>query len=293
MSARIITGMSADEYHSDPLPTPSLSSSIAHTLVSRSPLHAWSQHPRLGGVPREPTKSLDRGSLSHALMLGAGKELAILDFDDFRTKAAREARDAARAEGLLPVLLKDLDAAEAVAIELRKRFAEYGVALDGQKEIVVTWSETADDGSEVLCRGMMDHVAIPIIDDLKSCRSAHPLACQRHVDGYGYAIQHAAYVSAIEKLHPELAGRVSMRFVFYELEPPFAVTPVRLSGAFRELGHRRWRRAINAWARCLREARWPAYVDGWTELEPPPWALSQDVAEQMDDRDNDWKETAQ
>lgn len=291
MNARIITGMSADEYHSDPMPTPSLSSSIAHTLISRSPLHAWSQHPRLGGVPREPTKSLDAGSLIHALLLGAGKELAILDVDDFKTKAAREARDAARAEGLLPIKRTDLDAAEAVAVQLRKRFAEYGLTFEGLKEIVVTWSETADDGTEVLCRGMMDHFARPVIDDLKSCRSAHPNACQRHVDGYGYAIQWAAYTSAAAKLYPDLAGRIDMRFVFFELLPPYAVTPVRLSGTFRELGERRWRRAVNTWARCLREKRWPGYVDGWTELEAPPWALSQDIEQQMGD--DDWKETAE
>ena len=35
------------DYHKDPSPTPSLSSSIAKLLVNESPYHAYRQHPRL------------------------------------------------------------------------------------------------------------------------------------------------------------------------------------------------------------------------------------------------------
>lgn len=276
-----ILHLSADDYHADPAP-PSLSASIAHVLVKQSPAHAHSRHPRLGGVMPAPTRSMDRGTLAHALILGAGKEIAIVEgYDDYRSPKAREARDMAISQGKIPVLAEEYDDASFTARALRGKFASrFGIEFSGESEIVALWGE-AVGGAEVQCRAMMDHIALPRVYDLKSCRSAHPDACQRHAEDYGYAIQRAAYVSAIEHLRPEWAGRVDFIFVFYELEPPFEVTPLRMAGPFRELGERRWRRAVATWERCLRTNTWPGYADGIIDLEPPPWALAKDLDQEM------------
>lgn len=278
----------AQEYFAEPCKVPALSASIAHVLDSASPLHAWTMHPKLGGVPRAPTKSLDSGSLSHALLLGAGKDVEIIEADDYRTKAAQAARDDARKAGKVPVLVADYEAARKVAETLRARFADVGVTLRGEKEPTALWTETASNGNKVQCRGMFDHLELPIIHDLKSIRSANPLVCRRHVESYGYAIQRAAYVSAVERIKPEFTGRVDFVFVFYELEPPYAVTPIRLSGAFRELGERAWRRSVDRWEECLRTNKWPAYTAGVMDLEPSPWALSKDMDRQLDGASIDW-----
>lgn len=267
----------ADEYLADPCKVPALSSSIANVIDSQSPMHAWSMHPKLGGISRSPTKALDNGSLSHALLLGAGKGIKVIDAADFRTNAAKAERDAARAAGKLPVLAADYDAALATATILRQRFADVGVVLDGESEPTALWTETASNGAQVQCRGMMDHLKLPVVYDLKSIRSANPDVCRRHVEDYGYAIQRAAYVNAIERIKPELAGRIDFVFVFYELEPPYAVTPVRLSGAFRALGERGWRRAVNRWEKCLRTNQWPGYADRIIDVEPSQWALTKDM----------------
>lgn len=273
--------MSAEEYHTDPCSTPSLSASIAHVISSQSPLHAYARHPKLGGVPRKDTRAFDMGSLAHSLLLGAGKEIAVIEADDWKTKVAREARDDARAEGKIPVLVRDHDEAKDAADTLRQRFAGFGIVLDGDSETTAFWTETTRDGAKVQCRGMQDHLKLPTIYDLKSCRSASVGSCQRHVDSYGYAIQRAAYVSAMEKIRPDLAGRIDFVFVFFELAPPFAVTPVRLSGEFRELGERRWRRAVETWERCLRENYWPGYTESIVDLDPPRWALANDMDQQI------------
>lgn len=277
-----LLSMSAVEYHADPCDTPSLSASIAHVLDSQSPMHAYTMHPRLGGVARPPTKAFDLGSLSHALLLGNGKDIAIIDAPDYRTKAAQAARDQARDDGKVPVLVTAHEEAVEVTDTLRQRFADLGLVLNGKSEVAAFWTENTYDGTPVQCRGMMDHLKAPVVYDLKSCRSAHLDSCRKHVDAYGYDIQRAAYVSAMETLHPEFAGRIDFVFIFYELSPPFAVTPVRLSGAFRDLGRRRWKRAVNTWAQCLGANRWPAYVDSITELEPPKWAMSNDMERQFD-----------
>ncbi len=270
---------SADEYHADPCPVPSLSASIASVLDSESPLHAWSRHPRLGGVQRPPTKAFDRGTLSHALLLGAGKDVEVIEADDFRTNAAKAARDEAREAGKVPVLIADYAEAKHTAAKLRERFTALGIVLDGESELTALWAERARNGRDVQCRGMMDHLLLSSLRilDLKSIRSAKPDMCRKHVEQYGYAIQRAAYVSAVEKIVPELAGRVDFVFVFYELEPPYAVTPMRLSGAFREIGARAWKRSVDRWEECLRTNTWPGYADEIISVEPSGWALTRDM----------------
>jgi hypothetical protein len=54
--------LTAEEYFAEPCAVPALSSSVANILETESPLHAWSTHPRLGGMKRAPTRSLDLGS---------------------------------------------------------------------------------------------------------------------------------------------------------------------------------------------------------------------------------------
>jgi hypothetical protein len=65
--------ISADAYHADPAPAPSLSSSIAKTILHQTPRHAWFEHPRLNPnfEPKDDSK-FDLGSVAHELLLGKG-----------------------------------------------------------------------------------------------------------------------------------------------------------------------------------------------------------------------------
>jgi hypothetical protein len=65
-------------------------------LVDRSPWHAMWNHPRLNPA-HEPKQqdNFDIGSAFHTMMLGKGAEIEVFDFDDWRTKDAKEARSAA------------------------------------------------------------------------------------------------------------------------------------------------------------------------------------------------------
>jgi hypothetical protein len=272
--------MSEEEYHADPCDVPSLSQSIAHTLVARSPFHAWRQHPRLGGKPKTPNGSMDFGSVVHALLLGVGKEYVVLraadgtEFEDLKTKAAQRARDEARAAGKVPILAETERDALALAAVLRERLADFGVELSGRSELSVFWHEKAKDGTLVPCRGRLDHWRedIATIYDLKIVKSGHPKACQSHLVGFGGDIQAAAYVSAMSRVYPELAGRLRFVFLFCETETG-TVTPAIRGASLRDLGNRRWRRAVETWARCMKTAEWPAYVRATTPIEAPQWAL--------------------
>lgn len=269
--------ISAAEYHAETfLERPALSSSIATTLVTQSPLHAWAQHPKLGGTKGSGhTKAKDGGTLFHELVLGEGKGIVVIDAGDYKTKAAQADRDAAHAAGLTPVLRGAFEEASVAAAKIRARFEDLGIVFDGESEIAITWEVETALGP-VLCRGLMDHLreVDGIIYDLKSTRDAHPREFGKSCVTYGYDIQHAAYVQAVEQLRPELAGRVQFKFLCAELDEPHAVMVGTPKGGLRELGQRRWRRAVETWAGCLVANAWPGY--GAQDVDAPRWAILQD-----------------
>jgi hypothetical protein len=278
MTAEILD-VSETEYRGDPGKVPSLSASIAKVLIMESPAHAYDIHPKLGNRPRKPTAAMDEGTLVHALLLGKGTEIQIIDAPDFRTKAAQEARDMATGAGRLPVLRHKLDAAEKIVSQVRERIASFGISLDGMSEVAFKWDELGEDGEPVACRARLDHVNLEtgLILDVKKTESANPKKIARYMIDYGYDIQWAAYTRAVEFLKPELQGRVEMVFLFVELDPPYVVVPAKPAGLLREFGLKRWDRAVKLWERCLRTNSWPGYVTETAMLEPPAWMVADEL----------------
>lgn len=268
------------EYHRDPLPVPSLSSSIANELLSRSPLHAWSAHPKLGGEPSSSTKATDIGTIVHRLVLGKGADVEVLPYENFYTKRAKRARDLARLEGRVPMLAHVYAAAKATSDAIRSALEAAGVELEGESEVVLAWREDAEHGP-VWCRSMLDHlfVAEGRVIDIKKTMSAHPDALARAVVKYGYDVQGAAYTRAVERCFPQHEGRVDYVLAFVESEPPFATNLMRLDGVFRMRGEMRWARAVRGWSECLATGNWPGYRgpdgDAIGRLEAPAWLLRQ------------------
>lgn len=274
-----LCSMPAAQYHADPCATPSLSSSIAHLLVGKSPAHAWLAHPKLGAQPVESTAAMDEGTLLHELILRgpdeAQERLVVVKADNWRTKAAQEQREAARAEGKLALLERDLMTALTASVEILVRFQELGVVLSGVSEVAAFWQERASDGTVVQCRGMFDHVirGAGVIYDLKKSRTAHPKAIPKHVESYGYHIQATAYRRALEQIEPGLTGRVQFRWLFVEAVAPYGVTVAEPAGSMRALGDACWSQAVDTWAQCLATGEWPAYPREVQRIEASPWAL--------------------
>jgi hypothetical protein len=113
-NARRLT-MEAEKYHADPCAVPSLSSSIIHILCSQSALHAWTAHPKLNpAAVQEEAQHFDIGKIAHALLLEGEWIAEVLDFDDWRTNKAKEAREIARLNGKVPILRKHWTDVEAM-----------------------------------------------------------------------------------------------------------------------------------------------------------------------------------
>lgn len=261
--------ISPDEYHE----LDAFSSSVAKIVIKQSPLHARA------GYRKKPTKAMDRGDSLHVLTLGKGKDFEPVDAKDWRTDKAKEARDKARAAGRIPVLAADLKEYRATAEKIREQLALRKVILNGRSEQAITWTEHTDFG-DVPCKALLDHVWLDegLILDLKITEDASPSSVERTSENMGYAIQRAAYVRALEALRPDLVGRVGFAFAFCEPEEPYAVNLCEPDGVFCELGRRRWRRAVNLWARCLRDNHWPSYGEAINPLTAPPWAIAREGA---------------
>jgi hypothetical protein len=286
MSARILN-VTEEEYHADPCADPSLSHSIAHILVSESPRHAWLAHPRLGGQgkQRAATKAMDEGAILHALLLGKGAQFEMAMHDSWRTKQSQADKAAILEAGKIPILSQHFESLLKAATRVAENAAAQGFPLgvaDSESEVSIEFTERVGD-HDVLCRCRMDQIrADHVIYDVKSCRSANPRDIQRTIVQYGMDIQHVAYTRAYEQLVPDALGRADFVFLFCETEPPYEVVPARLDGIFKEIGTRRWDRALRQWRQLLLDGSWPwpGYSDGAVTLIPPSFVISQELPDE-------------
>ena len=259
---------------------PALNPHIAHTLLDRTPAHAWLKHRLMGGKKYDPTRAMDVGQLIHALLLGKGNDIVEIDANDYRTDKAREARDAAHAAGKTPVLVRELDELHGIAAKVRHKLQGFDIVLDGESERKIEWREQY---TGVLCRGVLDHnIGGSTIFELKTSKSAKPSEIERQIYTMGYDIQMAAYTQGLVTLDPKLAGRIDFVWLFVEMSEPYCVTPVRPDGALRELGSSRWDRAAHVWAKCLRSNHWPEYVTKIGTVSPPKWAMAAEIEAEVE-----------
>ncbi|MGL4240054.1 MAG: PD-(D/E)XK nuclease-like domain-containing protein [Beijerinckiaceae bacterium] len=296
MSEGLHTDIDAAAYHNDPAPEPSLSSSIARVLLDRSAWHAWTAHPRLNSAldtsESDRKRRLQLGSAAHALLLGKGKAIEVIDADTFQSKAAREMRDDAAARGLIVVTRGDYRIAQDMARVARRDLPAIVGSdpfADGQAEVVAMWRDPLGPW----CRVMIDWLRPDgIVYDYKTTAlSAYPdpQTLGRRIADLGYDMQAAFYKRGLEVLKPELRGRLRFRFIFQETDEPYGLTVVELDGMAEEMGRRRAAAAISLWHRHLSAGidirHWPGYPPGIITIEYPAFlAAMQERREMMDSR---------
>lgn len=287
--------MAAEAYHADPCEQPSLSNSIAKLMLGTCPRKAWEKHPRLNPNPEpdEPSDILDFGTLVHCLLLGKGRDIVIVDAADWRTKAAREAREQACAAGKVACLAHKHEQAVAMADAVFRKMArrdEYAAAFDqGEPELVMAWRD-----GPTWCRSLVDWIeprrsdGRVVVYDLKTTgKAAAPHGLDRVLGDGGYEMQAAFITAGVEALIPDAAGQVVVRFVVVENEPPHLATVAELSPPDVALGLRKMRAARRLWQRCLDagygQEHWPGYPDDIVTVELPGWCEASWSAREMFD----------
>lgn len=254
--------MPAEAYHADPCPEPSLSSSGARALATGTPAAYW--HER----HNPPVKRVfEFGTAGHLMVLEPeefARRVATLDFDDYRTKAAQEARDMARAEGRVPLLAKE---AAAVAEMRAALWADpvAGKAFEGgTAEQAMFWRD-AETGA--WCRTRPDYLPPHrrYLVDYKTSVSADPREFGKRMLDYGYHQQAAWYLDGVEAVSGERPERFA--FVVQEKTAPYLVSVCWVDPEALEIGRELNRYALGLFAWCLRRGEWPGYRD--TAGAPP------------------------
>lgn len=268
--------------HDAYLAHPALSASGAKVLVQPGG-PARFRHERDHGRP--PKDAFDVGHAAHDAVLGTGPELVIVDATDWRTNAAKEARDLARAAGKVPILPKTAEQVADMATALRQHPTASRLLhpTTGEAEVSLFWR---DEAYGVDRRGRVDWLRRPAADgrlilaDYKTCESAAPAAIGRAVINFGYYQQAAWYRDLIVGLG--LGKSAPFLFVFQEVAPPYFVHVVELDGDLLAMGADRNREALQIFARCTAAGEWPGYNDhGITTVTAPTWALRQHELEQQ------------
>ena len=266
--------ISFEEYLADPCPVASLSRSVIKDLVSKTPRHAYWNHPKLNKEykPEESEKKFDIGTAAHSVFLQGDNIAVCLNFDDWKTKKARGARDDARSNGLIPLLSEQYNNVLAMAEAGRKALKNSELAIDikdGDSEVTYVWKE-----GETYCRIRPDWISKDrtiVLDYKTTAQLADPEQFSKSVVNYGYDIQDAFYrrgVGAIEGIKPDFY------FFVQEVDPPYLCSLIDIDLQFQDMGNQKVKRGLHLWKECMQSGKWPGYSEGIYTIEPPAYSLA-------------------
>lgn len=258
--------------------------SMAKTLIDSCP--AVLKH-ELDNGRASPTRKMSNGTVVHQIVFGC-RQFQEIDAPDYRTKAARESKEAILARGWTPVLSPDLKPLESQANRIKEYLRlELGIEPKARaEELKLTWEHMAQLGADqgpaypLRCEGTPDHVSWDergdaVIVDLKVGELASPEDWETKVETMCYDVQSAAYVEAVRANYGESKGGQT-RYLIVATDPDLEmINHYELGEAFLLGGSRRWRKACRTYATCLATGTWPGYEN--RTLSPRPRYLAENV----------------
>lgn len=216
-----------------------------------------------GRAPFKRSAALDFGTVAHSILLeGDASVVRRLEFDNYRSKAAQEARDAAYAEGLIPLKPQEQEQVDAVVNAVRG----HGLAdalLTGHVAEQTFIRRDPDTG--VLVKVRTDARTPGIITDLKTAMSANPVKFQNDViPERGYDLSAALYVDTVQAI----TGEEQLFFIIaVEKADPFRVSVIQIGDEYLEIGRRKYRHALELYRIGRKTGQWPdVFV-----ARPPTW----------------------
>jgi hypothetical protein len=272
-----IYDLAADDYHA----RPELSSTGARKLLPPS-CPALFKH--WLDTPEERKPAWDKGKAAHKLVLGAGPGLVAVkdewgkDPDAWRTDKVKARLTEIRDAGDVPLKQGDYDDVHAMAAKIREH-PEAAALLDpatGAAERTLIWR---DERTGVMCRALVDWLRHPVagrrflLPDYKHTGAeygASPEKVGRTMGDFGYHVQLAWYLMGVRALG--LAGdEAEALLIVQESRKPYLVTVAQPDPTAMRMGAIRCRQALDLYAECVANNRWPGYSDEVVWAELPPW----------------------
>jgi hypothetical protein len=235
---------------------------------------------------RRPDKhAYDIGHVAHGLILGDGPEVVVIDAADWRTKAVKDQRDAAYAEGKVPVLTHEYEQCAAMAAAVRSNRVADALLSNGKPEQTLTWT----DPTGVPMRARVDWlpnkrpgVRFTAVDVKTTGGSAHPTEFARTAAKFEYVMQARHYLDGIKACG--LDDDPAFVLVVVETSAPHLVSLHEFSEDDLQIASEKIAEAVNIYRGCMESGIWPGYSPDIETIEMPAWyriAHEQAMEEEM------------
>lgn len=265
---RIIVDMPPEEYHTHPAIS---KSGLDRVLQSPGHYQYYREH------GSENTEALSFGSAFHTLLLEPNlfeERVHIWSGANRTTKAGKaEWAEAQEIAGERDIIKQSdyndmLEICQAIESHVSARVVLQG---KGRAEASLFWT---DDETGVECRCRPDWLREDgLLVDLKSAIDASPEGFMKAAFNHGYHLQAAMYMDGFKAVYgKEAAG---FAFVVAEKKAPFGIGVYQADLDFVELGRIKYREALEIYANCQKEDKWPMYPDEIIPLHLPAWAQKQ------------------
>lgn len=279
------------DYFADPAPGDfgSLNSSGIPYIRNRSPAHFAVRSPvlieRYGLEPAVDMQNaaMHLGRIVHRLALGKGDEFDVLDYPDFRTKEAREAKAASEAAGRSCMLKKDYPDAIKQADALHAHLNDLFMGEEWLPEVAFLWEEETPFGV-VQCRALVDAYCPSLHHgvDLKATTDASADGIARNFPAKGYDTQNQFYSRGISQVTGVEPGRFAFTTLFGESKSPYGTQGFGLSEAWRTSAWDECQIALRLMAQCQQRDHFPGYQRGARQMMPPAWLISRRLERELE-----------
>jgi len=252
----VYAGVSNRGYHADP----ALGSTSLKTLATKTPAHYIHDkaNPKF-------SDAFTLGTAAHSLILEADTSgIVVVEADNWLTKAAKEAKSAALAEGKQPLLTKEMAQVWAMHDAVMEHPEAWKLFNGHQAEQSVFWDE---DGLMLKCRP--DAWQPGRLVDLKTTVNADPREFGKTAYNFGYHQSAAHYIDGVKEATGE---ELPFTFVLVEKTAPYLVSVVELDWEAVSLGRALNDRAKRIYKECTAANRWPGYPPS-DPIELPPFAV--------------------
>ena len=252
----IYPGITNAAYHADA----ALGSTSLKTLATRTPAHY--QHDK---AHPKSSDAFTLGTAAHSLILeDDDSDVLVVEAENWLTKAAKESKAWALADGKQPLLAKEW----AQVVAMRDAVMAHPVAgklFTGHKaEQSVFWDE---DGLMLKCRP--DAWQPGLLIDLKTCASADPNEFGKVAHSFGYHQSAAHYIDGVKASTGE---ELPFHFVLVEKTDPYLVSVVELDWEAVNIGRALNELAKRIYQECVESGIWPGYPTA-EPVSLPLWAI--------------------
>src|SRR5437763_8925150 len=276
-SARCIPGLAAVDYHA----MRALSASGAWLLSEEGAAKFLARSPWNPLYVSEAKSEFDIGVAAHLAVLEPERQansIVLIEAGDYRTTKAREARDAARAAGKVPLLPYQFDIVRAIAGSIRSHPMASEAFRGGEAEVTLIWD---DPVTGIPCKARPDYLPTHgrWLVDLKTAVSANPRSWRDQACRLGYHARAAWYLDGAAAALGQAPEEYW--FVIVEKEPPYLVSVVSFDTDALAWGRIANRKACERFATSAAANDWPGYrepgqnQDRAFRVGLPPWAIYQ------------------